>query len=149
MRTPPSSHETRYAAEADLRAAVHRWRPDIPARAVTIDNDERGLWSAQIFGVEQALQGSSSALLDEVTDRLAQWHPIYDADETAALLTTLKVIAPKAGVVIPPGALKLTELPGGVLVLTLNDAPVVDSEDPLHLLSQAVLRLRAAQARTR
>jgi len=145
MRIPPTTRETRYTAEAHLRAAVHPLRPDIPAQAITIEADERGLWSAQIFGVEQALQDPGEPIYREVLDRLSHWHPIYDHEETAALLTVLKIIAPKAGIAIPPGALKLIELPAGVLVLTLNDAAVVASEDPLHLLSQAVVRLRAAQ----
>lgn len=120
-------------------------RPDIPAQAITIETDERGLWSAQIFGVEQAVQDPGRPIYREVLERLSPWHPIYDHEETAALLTIIKIIAPKAGIAIPPGAIKLVELPAGVLVLTLNDTAVVASEDPLHLLSQAVVRLRAAQ----
>ncbi|WP_296555350.1 hypothetical protein [Pigmentiphaga sp.] len=149
MRIPPTTRETRHTAQAHLRAAVHPLRPDIPARAITIETDERGLWSAQIFGVEQALQSPGESLYLEVMDRLSHWHPIYEHEEISALLTTLKIIAPKAGLAIPPGALKLIELPAGVLVLTLNDLPVVASEDPLHLLSQAVVSLRAAQAAAR
>jgi len=145
MRIPPSTRETRYTAEAYLRTVVHSLRPDIPSHAITIETDERGLWSAQIFGVEQSLQSPGEPLYREVLERLSNWHPIYDRDEIGALLTTLKIIAPKAGVAIPPGSLKLLELPAGVLVLTLNDTAVVASEDPLHLLSQAVVRLRAAQ----
>jgi|GEM_PF-3488201 hypothetical protein len=145
MRIPPSSHETRYMAEARLRMVVRTLRPDIPADAITIETDERGLWSAQIFGVEQALQHPGAPLYREVLDRLSNWHPIYDREEIAALLTTLKIIAPKAGIAIPPGSLQLLELPAGVLVLTVNDAAVIASEDPLHLLSQAVVRLRATQ----
>ena len=145
MRIPPTTRETRPTAEAHLRAVVHPLRPDIPAGAITIETDERGLWSAQIFGVEQSLQSPGESLYQEVMDRLSHWHPIYEHDEIAALLTTLKIIAPKAGLAIPPGSLKLIELPAGVLVMTLNDVPVVASEDPLHLLSQAVVSLRAAQ----
>ena len=140
MRIPPTTRETRHTAETHLRAAVHPLRPDIPARAITIETDERGLWSAQIFGVEQSLQSPGESLHREVMDRLSQWHPIYEHEEIAALLTTLKT-----GLAIPPGALKLIELPAGVLVPTLNDVPVVASEDPLHLLSQALVSLREAQ----
>ena len=139
----PVTRETRHVTEAHLRTAIHPLRPDIPVGAITIEADDEGLMSAQIYGVEQALERSGEPLCREVVDRFVRWRATYDADELAALLATIRIIMPKAGVPIAPESLKLVELPDSVLVLTYNDRPVAASEDPLHLLTQAMLRLRA------
>ncbi len=134
-----------HTAEVQLRTAILPLRPDIPPNAITVMRDEHDLLSAAVYGVEQSLQATCPLLRREVVDRFAHYHRVYNQEQTSALLTTLRTIAPKAGLSISPGSLKLTELPAAVLVLTLNDQAVAASEDPLHLLSQAILNLKAAQ----
>ncbi|GAA4340465.1 hypothetical protein GCM10023144_40210 [Pigmentiphaga soli] len=144
MSVPESRHEVRHAAEMRLRAALASLRPDLPADAIAVEDDEQGLMSAQVYGVEQALQRHADALQSETVQRFSHARPLYRRDEIDALLKTLHIIASKAGLPLPPGALALIELPGGVLVLTWRHRLLASSEDPLHLLSQALRRLTTA-----
>jgi hypothetical protein len=149
MRTPQSIDEVLHAVENKLRVELPALRPDLPAAAIAVVADEQGLLSAQIYGVEQAVGRCADDLSQETVQMFAGAHSVYDHDEIDALLRTLKVIAPKAGLAIEPGSLNLIELPGGVLVLTVNGQPVAASEDPLHLLSQALVGLKSMQAARR
>ncbi len=149
MRTPQSIDDVLHAVENKLRVELPALRPDLPVCAISVVADEQGLLSAQIYGVEQAVGHSADDLWQETMQVFAGAHAVYDHDEIDALLRTLKVIAPKAGLAIEPGSLDLVELPGGVLVLTVNRQPVAASEDPLHLLSQALVGLKSMQVQRR
>ncbi len=129
-------------AECALRQMLHDLRPDIPDAAIRVVADDEDLLSAQIHGVEQGLQKTSQALLDEVSRTFTAAHATYDAEEIDALARTFKIIAPKAGVAIEPGSLSLTELPNGVLVLLVGGRAVAASDDPLHLFADALAHLK-------
>jgi hypothetical protein len=143
MPIPQSTGDRRLVAEAHMQTALFGVRPDLPSTALLVTADEHGLLSAQVYGVEVALQRSVDRLKDELLDRFRSFHPIYDHDDLDALMRTLKMIAPKAGVAIAPNSVDIIELPGAILVLTVNGNAVAASEDPLHLLSQALVDLRA------
>jgi len=139
------SNDRLLATQGQLQCVLQSIRPEIPASAITVLADEEDMLSAQVYGVEQGLQRSSQALVDEVSRAFAHGHFSYDAEEIAALIQAFKIIAPKAGVAIEPGALSLTELPNGVLVLLINDDMVAASDDPLHLFADALGRLKSRE----
>jgi hypothetical protein len=145
MPIPQSTGDRRLVAEAHLQTALSGLRPDLPSHSLVVTADEHGLLSAQIYGVEVALQRSVDRLKDELFDRFQSFHPIYDHDDLDALLRTLKMIAPKAGVAIAPNSINLIELPGAILVVTVNGYAVAASEDPLHLLAQTLINLKTAR----
>ncbi|QEI05608.1 hypothetical protein FXN63_06965 [Pigmentiphaga aceris] len=107
--------------------------------------DQDDMLSAQVYGVEQGLQRTSQALVDEVSRAFAHEHFSYDAEEIAVLIQAFKIIAPKAGVAIEPGALSLVELPNRVLVLLVGGNMIAASDDPLHLFADALGQLKAQQ----
>lgn len=143
MPIPQSTGNRRLVAEAHVQTALSELRPDLPSDSVIVTADEHSLLSAQIFGVELALQRSVDRLKEELLDRFRGFHPMYDHDDLDALMRTLKMIAPRAGVAIAPNSVDLIELPGAILVLTVNGNAIAASEDPLHLLAQALIDLKS------
>lgn len=140
-----STDERRPVAEAHLQSALSELRPDIPSHSIVVTADEESLLSAQIYGVELALQRSVERLKDELLERFRGFHAIYDHDDLDALVHTLKMIAPRAGVALAPNSVDLIELPGAVLVLTVDGQAIAASEDPLHLLAQTLIDLRGVR----
>jgi hypothetical protein len=139
------SHDRLLATQGQLQCVLQSIRPEIPASAITVLADSEDMLSAQVYGVEQGLQRSSQALVDEVSRAFSHGHFSYDCEEIAALIQAFKIIAPKAGVAIEPGALSLVELPNGVLVLLIGGHMVAASDDPLHLFADALGRLKSQE----
>lgn len=137
------SHDRLRDAQHQLRCVLQTVRPEIPASAITVRADHEDMLSAEVYGVEQGLQRSSQALVDEVSHAFSHGHYSYDAEEIAALTQAFKIMAPKAGVAIEPGALSLVELPNGVLVLLVGGHTAAASDDPLHLFADALGRLKS------
>lgn len=139
------SQDRLLATQGQLQCVLHAIRPDIPASAISVLADQEDMLSAQVYGVEQSLQRCSQALIEEVSRGFAHGHFSYDTDEIAVLIQAFKIIAPKAGVAIEPGALSLVELPNRVLVLLIGGQTVAASDDPLHLFADALGQLKSQQ----
>ncbi|GGX09888.1 hypothetical protein GCM10007242_14840 [Pigmentiphaga litoralis] len=144
------SVQTGSMSPADLKAAateIHRLLSDLcaglPHDLVEVMQDDRGMYSLLLYGMEQAYESSIEKLKDDVRQHCRTFTPRYPAEQRQTLNDAFRIIARQAGVPdqqLQP--LQTSELLNGMLIIMSDSTPVAASDDPIHLYAEALTRLK-------
>ena len=139
---------------ADLKAAaaeIHHLLSDLctglPHDLVEVTQDDRGMYSLLLYGLEQAYEPSIEQLKADVRQHCATFTPHYATEQRQTLNDAFRIIARQAGVPdqdLQP--LQTSELLNGMLIIMSDSTPVAASDDPIHLYAEALTRLKRRPA---
>lgn len=139
-------------SNTDLQAAaaeIHHLLSDLctglPHDIVEVTQDDRGMYSLLLYGMEQAYESSIDKLKDDVRQHCTAFSPRYESSQRETLNNAFRIIARQAGV--PDDrlqSLQTSELLNGMLIIMADATPVAASDDPIHLYAEALTRLKQA-----
>lgn len=115
----------------------------LPHAIVDVAQDDRGMLSLMLYGVEQAYEPSVDGLKNEVKKRCEAFSPRYTERQLGTLTDAFRIIAQHAQVA--PGrieCLQIVELLNGMLVIMCDHEALSGSDDPIHLYAQALVSLK-------
>jgi hypothetical protein len=115
----------------------------LPHAIVDVVQDDRGMFSLMLYGVEQAYEPTLEALKKEIRKHCENFSPRYTSGQTDTLNEAFRIIAQQAGV--EPArmrGLQTIELLSGMLVIMFDHQPLAGSDDPIHLYAQALTSLK-------
>lgn len=146
--TVPLSKSELHDAARELHEVLSTVCVGLPHAIVEVAQDDRGMFSLMLYGVEQAYEPSLEALKSEVRKHCAIFSPRYDDGQTHTLNEAFRIIARQAGV--EPERLRdvhTLELLNGMLVIIVDHHTLAGSDDPIHLYALALTSLKkTAQA---